>query len=103
MIPTSDPDLPELIERDRAEHLLDAACSILDLALATGDPSLQPHLAACELADELLFRAEAVLEAATGAGNHRLAADERRQAYAAQQLKLWHLDRLDRHLFPESH
>ncbi len=100
---TPDPDLPELIEPDRAEHLLDAACSILDLALATGDESLAPHIHACTLADELLFRAEAVFDAAHAAGNHRLAQEEGKQAYAARQLKLWHLDRLDRHLFPESH
>jgi len=97
------PDLPELIEPDRAEHLADAACSILDLAIASGDESFAPHLAACTLADELLFRAEAVMDAATATGNHRLAADEARQSYAATQLKLWHLDILDRHLFPESH
>lgn len=104
MILTSpDPDLPQLIEVDRAEHLLDAACSILDLALATGDESLAPHLQACTLADELLFRAEAVFDAMQEVGNTRLAQQEAKQAFAARQLKLWHLDKLDRHLFPESH
>lgn len=98
-----DPDLPELFEPTRAEHLLDAACAILDLALAAGDPSLAPHIDACVLADELLFRAQAVHEAAATLGNEKLAADEARQSYAAAQLKIWHLDRLDRHLFPESH
>lgn len=98
-----DPDLPEIIEPDRAEHLLDAACSILDLAIATGDESLARHINICTLQDEVLFAHEAMHEANLALGNERRAADERRLIYAARQTKLWHLDRLDRHLFPESH
>lgn len=98
-----DPDPPEIIEPQRLAELEEASTSILDLAIAIGDPALALHVDACAIADTLLFPHEAMHEAHLALGNDQRAEDEFRLVQAARQLKAYHLDKLDRHLSPESH
>lgn len=100
MIPS---DIPDIIEPGRADQLRDSAIELIDLATATGDESLAPHLAAISMADELMFVHEAMEETLRFAGDTDRAAEEAILARHAGQLRLWHLDRLDRHLSPHVH
>lgn len=93
----------EIIELPRREELLVAREAITDMAVATGDPTLQPHLDAIAIQSEhmAVFREEEECSRRLNAHGH--AREWARREIEAEQVLLWHLDLLDRRVFPESH
>ena len=81
-------DILELVPRARAEELISKETHIRDITEAVigqGDESLRVHAKSCDLADQIA----AHLQSESGAAESIL--------YAAEQLKLHHLDLLDRY------